>query len=281
MQSFVWVLLLSLSSQAAAAQSTQPAVGATSASSSMGTLPALPNGTRTVMGGAIRDVDPVRDRFSLKVFGGSSYSIDYDARTRVFRNGESISALDLRPEEHASVETTLDGSRVYAVAIHILSKLPEGECEGAVESFNPRTRELKVNQSTSGETVLLTVPPGTPIAPVGQAALEAEQGPPDLYRGMLVDVRFTSGDHGGGRATRVDVLATQGSSYIFSGSLTFVDMRAGRLSILDPRDSRSYAVDFQPSRFPSVIQNIHADEKVQVTATYDGRRYLATRIALQ
>jgi hypothetical protein len=280
-QCFVGVLLLLLSSQAAPAQSSQPTVVADSGSSSIGTLPAAPAGARTVMGGAIRDVDSVRDRFSLKVFGGPAYSIVYDARTRVFRNGEPISALDLGPEDHASVETTLDGSRVYAVAIHILSKLPEGECEGSVLSFNPRTRELKVNEATSGQTVALTVPLGTPIAPVGQAALAAESGPPDLYHGMLVDAHFTGGGDGGRKATRVDVLATQGSSYVFSGSLSFLDMPARRMTILDPRDGQTYVVDFEPSRFPSIIQNLHQDEKVRVTTIFDGRRYVATGLALQ
>ncbi|MFY9746573.1 MAG: hypothetical protein WA891_18480 [Acidobacteriaceae bacterium] len=283
MQSFVWVLLLLLWSETAPAQSSQPAAGVNGTSSaSIGTLPALPSGTRTVMGGAIRNVDPVRDRFSLKVFGGgASYNIEYDARTRVFRNGEAVSALDLRPEDHASVETTLDGSRVYAVAIHILSKLPEGECEGEVLSFNPRTRELKVNEATSGDTVTLTIPPGTPIAPVGQAALAVQSGPADLYHGMLVDVHFNSGDNGGGRATQVDVLATEGSSYVFAGSLSFLDMGAGRMTIVDPRDSRSYVVNFQPSRFPAIIQNLHQDEKVRVTTVFDGRHYIATQLSLQ
>jgi hypothetical protein len=279
--SSAWVLLLLLSSHAAPAQSSEPAVAANSASSAIGTLPAPPAGTRTVMGGAIRDLDPVRDRFSLKVFGGPSYRIDYDARTRVFRNGDPISALDLRSEEHASVETTLDGSRVYAVAIHILSKVPEGECEGAVLSFNPRTRELKVNEATSAQTVALTVPPGTPIVPVGQAALAASSGPADLYHGMLVDAHFAGGDNGERKATRVDVLAIQGTSYVFSGSVSFLDMPARRMTILDPRDGRTYVVDFEPSRFPSIIQNLHQDEKVLVTTVFDGRRYLATGIELR
>ena len=283
------VLALSLASEAAA-QSAQPAAVADPPSLSIvGSLPPPPAGSRTVMGGAIREVDPVRDRFSLKVSGGPSYTIQYDARTRVFRNGEPISALQLSPQDHASVETTLDGSNVYAVAIHLLSKLPEGECEGQVLSFNPHTRELKVNESMSGQTVVLAVPPGTPIVPVGQAALAAnpdpgqsqDQGPADLYRGMLVDVHFTSAGGGAGTATGVDVLATQGSMYVFSGSLSYLDMHAGRMMLVDPRDNRAYEVHFEPWRFSSIIQNLHPDAKVRVTATFDGNRYIATQIETQ
>ena len=44
---------------------------------------------------------------------------------------------DLRPGDHVSVETVLDGTTVFARSIHMLSGSPEGECQGQVMSYDP------------------------------------------------------------------------------------------------------------------------------------------------
>ena len=103
-------------------------------------LPAMPRGRSTVIGGSIRNVDGVRDQLTLNIFGGRSMKVLYDARTQVYRDGQKVALRDLRTGEHVSVETMLDGTTVFARSIHMLSKMPEGESQGQVVSYDPRTR---------------------------------------------------------------------------------------------------------------------------------------------
>lgn len=244
-------------------------------------LPSLPKGKPTVIGGEIRVVDPVRDQFTLNVFGGGPHlKILYDERTQAYRNGQRISVLDLHPEEHASIETTLDGTKVFALKIHILSQIPEGECRGQVLRYNPETGELTINEALSHEPITLRVPSGTPVTRVGQSAFAAQQsGLSDLGRGALVQVNFES-SKGRGVATRVNILATPGSPFVFSGSLSFLDTRAGRFVIVNPDDNQSYQVVFDPSRFP-VSSQLHEGSRVKVTTNFDGTKYVASDIMIE
>ena len=68
-------------------------------SGNLPTLPPIPPGKSTVIGGAIHDVDPVRDQFMLKVFGGKSMKILFDERTQVYRDGKKTPLRDLRAND--------------------------------------------------------------------------------------------------------------------------------------------------------------------------------------
>ena len=117
-------------------EGTQPASGPEGLP---GDLLALPEGKSTEIGGTITDVDPVADRLNLKVFGGRSMKILFDERTQVYRDGVKTSLRDLHANDHASVETMLDGTAVFARSVHILSHSPQGECQGQVTSYDPGT----------------------------------------------------------------------------------------------------------------------------------------------
>lgn len=233
------------------------------------------------MGGAIRDVDPVRDRFKLVPTGGHPIEILFDARTRVFRNGVKISVLALRPEEHASVETTLDGTKIFAVSIHALSHVPNGECNGQVISYNPSTGELKLNTSLSREPVTLRVPPNTPQEFTGQEAARGSRTEnAALVEGDLVDVLFKPGEKGRGIATHIAILASPGHAFVFSGELSSLDMRSGTMVIQNSQDNHSYEVHFYPAELP-VSQQLHQGLHVRVTANFNGIHYMADTIKIE
>lgn len=244
-------------------------------------LPPSPKGKSTVIGGEIRNVDPVRDQFTLKVFGGHSMKILFDERTQVYRNGVRIPLLDLHPEDHASVETTLDGTKIYALRIHMLSQLPEGESRARVLSYNPKTGALKINVASSEEPVTLRMTPSTSVVHVGQDALSAHQGgASDLVVGSVIDVKFTGGTGGFGTVTHIDVVATPGSTFVFSGKVSSLDLPAGRLVIVDPRDDQTYPIAFEPARFP-VSRELHQGQAMKVTTRFDGTRYVASDMAIE
>src|ERR1700674_2334665 len=171
----------------------QPAPRLESALGSLPDLPPLPRGKSTVIGGAIRQVDGVRDQFTLNVFGGRALKVLFDERTQVYRDGLKGAPSDLRAGDHVSVETVLDGTGVFARSIHLLSGAPEGECQGQVMNYNPADRELTVRDSLSHRPVQLRVPAGTAMIRQGQAAsASADFGSSDLATGALVSVKFQS-----------------------------------------------------------------------------------------
>src|ERR1039458_5077970 len=77
----------SAGSKPAQDQSVQAASRPESAFGSPTALPPTPRGKSTVIGGAIRGVDRVRDQFTLNVFGGRTLKVLFDERTQIYRDG--------------------------------------------------------------------------------------------------------------------------------------------------------------------------------------------------
>ncbi len=236
-------------------------------------LPALPRGRATVMGGEIRKVDPVRDQFTLEVPGGHPIKLLFDARTELYRDGVRIAPGELHSGDRASVETVLDGTNVFAISIHMLSRPPEGECQGQVLNYDAGSGELTVSSALSHEPIKLLVPPGTPIVREGQAVS------PELVAGTLLSVKFESDNRGRGVASQIAILATPGAAFVFSGNISSLDLHSGLLVLIDPRDEKSYDLSFDPAHFP-VSQDLRLGEHVTVTASFNGARYVASAIAV-
>lgn len=255
-----------------------PSTKGTNSADGMPALPPAPGGKSTILGGQIRNVDPVLDRFVLRAYGEKPIKIYFDARTQVFRDGNPIPLGDLGPEEHASVQTVLDGSNVYAITIHMLSKTPQGDLQGNVEDFDPATGRLTVKSSLTREPVRLDVRPDTQIVRQGQSAFTAEHsGQNDLVAGAMVSIVFQPTKQGHGVASRITVLATPGASFVFSGDLTALDVTAGRLVLVDPRDQKTYQISFDAARMPNAA-TLHTGDHVRVTASFDGTHYVASEI---
>lgn len=284
-----FLAVFALGTVAAAAQSPAPSANseavnpasvpaANPSAAVVGKLPPLPGGKTTVIGGAISNINPVLDRFTLNIFGGGSMKILFDERTQVFRNGVRIPVMDLHPIQHASVETTLDGTHVFAMRIHMLSHLPQGECRGQVISYDPQSRQLQIHVALSPQPVVLNVPADTPVRRVGQSYFQSGGGGmADLAPGSLVDVTFSANGSGHGVATHIDVLATNGADFLFGGVLTFLDVPSGQMTILNPQDHHRYQVTFDPSRFP-VVGQLHIGAHIRVSTRFDGTHYVATEI---
>jgi hypothetical protein len=217
--------------------------------------------------------------FTLHVFGGRTIKILFDARTQLYRDGIKVAPGDLYPNEHAAVETVLDGTNVFAVSIHTLSRSPEGECQGQLLNYDPATRELTVNDRLSREPLKLLVPTGTPVLRQGQAASSAQAGRSDLVTGALISIRFQPDNDGHDVANEIRILATPGSAFQFTGNISSLDRPSGLLVLVDPRDDKSYEVSFDPTVFP-ISEHLHLGEQVTVTVHFDGARYTASAITL-
>jgi hypothetical protein len=202
----------------------------------------------------------------------------FDERTRVFLNGSKIGLRELGPEEHASVETTLDGDKVFAVSIHILSQLAEGQYDGRVMSYNPSTGVLTIDASASRDPFRVLVSSNTQFARSGQRQFTSiASGPSDLAPGSLVSIKFHSRGPGQAVASTVTVLAVPGSLFSFSGNVSSVDLHSGLLVLVDPNDQRSYQILFN-SALSSECRNLHPGDHILVTATYNGTGFMASTI---
>lgn len=267
-----------LSAQAEHVAAPKAVVESVSLDGDLPALPPVPEGTTTILGGAIRNLDPVRDQFSLDIYGQRPMKIWFDERTQVFRDGVKTPLRNLRPEDHASVQTVLDGSNVFAVSIHILSQSPEGECMGRVLNYNPRTEELDIRAAPSPEPVKLFVPADTSVVRVGETAFTSQSsGRNDLVTGALISATFVSMPGGRDAASRITVLAVPGSSFIFAGNISYLDASSGLLDLVDPRDGKSYEIHFDSAHIPA-SGNVHLGENVTVKAYYDGSHYHAAEI---
>ena len=271
------LLVADASSQVAGQQS---ALRPASAPVDSSALPSAPGGKSTVLGGEIRKVDPVRDELILGVFGQRPVKILYDARTQIYLDGKAIPVGELSPAHHASVQTVLDGTNIYALSIHMLSQLPEGEYQGTVISYDPVTRELIVSAAPSRQPFHLFVKSNTRIAREGPLPLSsAPSGASDLVKGALISIEFTSDRKGRGVASQIAILATPGSEFAFSGSLSALDIHSGLMVLVDPRDNKSYQIYFDPAQLPA-SRNLHEGDNVSVTAQYDGTRYVASALTV-
>jgi hypothetical protein len=239
-------------------------------------IPPVPTGKSTIMGGAIGDLDPVRDQFTLHVYGIKPLKVLFDARTQIYQDGKRIPLRDLGPAQHASVETTLADGRVFALSIHILSHLTQGDYQGQVVSFNPENGQLVLSSAQGGQPFRLLVVQSTIIRRQGQSAFSSgTSGATDLVPGSLVSIKFDS-DRGKGTARDITVLATPGSTFLFAGTITSLDEPSGNLVVLDPRYNMSYQIAFDPHT--SSTANLRVGQHVRISADYDGHRYVATSV---
>ncbi|HEX5432032.1 MAG TPA: hypothetical protein VFW83_08705 [Bryobacteraceae bacterium] len=253
---------------------------AAAASFDLPPMPAFPTGETTILGGAIRNVDPVLDRFTLDIYGERPMTIEFDERTKVFRDGVSMPLGKLGPADHASIQTALDGTHVLAESIHILSRAPRGELQGVVRSYDRQSGKLEVDSDLSPNSLKFFLPVNTPIARVGQPEFTSvHSGATDLRRGSLIAISFAPDLHGRAVVQHITVMAVPGSSFLFGGNVSFLDLASGSLVLVDSRDGKSYRIYFDFSRFPSASK-LHVGDNVTVDANYEGTRYVATTITV-
>ena len=245
-----------------------------------GDLMALPQGKSTVIGGTIASVNPVKDELVLKVFGGRPMRVLFDQRTQVYRDGAKTTLNDLHENEHASVETMLDGTTVFARSIHMLSQSPEGECQGQVVSYDPATGTLTLSEALSREAIRLHVPAGANIIREGQGASPgARSSASTLTQGALVRATFQSNNKGQGTVSKIAILATPGDRLTFTGNVTFLDMRAHQFVVVDDGNNQDYKISFDAAAFPD-SKDLREGTHVKVTAEFDGSHYVARDIAI-
>jgi hypothetical protein len=230
-------------------------------------IPPMPKGKTTLLGGTIQKVDHLRDRLVLQVFGGGRTAVLFDERTNVLREGKSGSLDDLKNGERAYVDTTLDGTAIFARNIRIAGQIPSGQSSGQIVAFRPGSRELSIRDTISPQPVKMVLASNAVIQK-GDSTVQFSE----LRAGTLATLTFSPGSDGTPIVQHVSILATPGQDYMFAGRVEHLDLRRGLLVLVDPRDNKSYEVYFDPAA-RNLTRDLRQGVNATVQASFDGSRY--------
>jgi hypothetical protein len=243
-----------------------------------GPLPELlphPTGKATLIGGTIAKVDRVHDVLTLALFGGGKTRIFFDARTHISRDGDAITANALQEGQRVYLDTKSAGNITFAGNIRVASQTPTGETTGQIVEYDARTGELVMNDSMSTGTIKLRLTSSTPIS---RGQNPASSG--DLLAGALITATFASDGSARGVAKQITILAAPGNTFHFAGRVASLDVHLGLLVVIDPRDQKSYSIEFDPHVIP-VTDSLREGAMVDTTTAFDGRRYVARDIQVE
>jgi len=234
----------------------------------------IPATTTTLVGGTITGVDRMRNRLTLHVFGGGSWSVNFDERTHIFRSGAEATQLALKKGERVYVDTQLDNNRhdIFARNIRVGVAMPPADADGQIVAVDPRHSELTLRDTLNSIPVRFTVDPETRITN-GQTPAAFK----DVHPGTLVHVRFAANRPNRGLAREIDILAVPGSVFTFAGKLTYLDLRRGILAIKNSSDDKNYEIRFSPARVDR--NSLSVGMEVKVVATFEGSQYSAQSVA--
>jgi len=231
----------------------------------------VPKGQPSLIGGRIVALDRVRDRLTIQVFGGKDMKVLFDGRTEIYRGEQKASLRDLKQGDRVYLSTVLDGTQIFARTIRV-NVGAGGDAQGQVVSFAPDKGELVMRDSLSPQPLTLRVTNATVIRQQDKPATTAA-----LKQNALITVQFTPDNDGRGVASQVSIIAEPGGSFTFSGTVVFLDMHVGQLSVEDPRDKKTYDISFDP-RVTRMQGELRQGAQVVVTAIFRGTSYVAESV---
>ena len=237
--------------------------------------PPLPKGKPTLIGGIATGVDHVRNHVTVQPFGGGKkVKVFVDERSHIYRNGVETTVLGIHKGDRVYVDTMLDGDKLFAKNVRVLTETGLAEVRGQVISASPGRGTISVRDQLSAKPVTFAVSGATKYSSSKGAATAG-----DVQPGSLIDVQFAP--HSGPRdiAQEIIVLAKPGDNYIFSGVLTNLDMSTNSFFVDNQADDQSYEVHFSPAALPDV-HSLKVGQEVTARAVFDGKQYRATNIRI-
>jgi len=236
--------------------------------------PPAPTGPTTLVGGMIRDVDQIRNRIVVDVFGGGRWTISFDERTHVFRNGAATTQLALKKGERVYVDTMLDNNQhdIFARNIRVGATTVPADADGQVISVNGKRGELVLRDNINSEPVRFAVDKNTRVVR-GLESLNVNQ----IQKGSLIHVQFAPERPNRGLAREIKIIAVPGSAFTFAGKITYLDLHRGVLALQNDTDGKSYDIHFDPKAIPDARQ-LGVGVPVKVVTTFDGSNYIAQTV---
>jgi len=238
--------------------------------------PPLPKGKPTLIGGLATSVDHVRNRLTVQPFGkGEKVKVFVDERSHIYRNGVETTVLGIHKGDRVYVDTMLDGSKVFAKNVRVITETGLAEVRGQVIGSNPEKGTISVRDQLSAKPVTFSVSGATRYSSSKGAATAS-----DVQPGALINVQFSPRADNRDVAQEVMVLAKPGDNYIFSGTVTNLDMRSDTFFVDNQADDQSYEVHFSPTTLADA-RSLKVGQEVTARAVFDGKKYQATNIRVE
>ena len=234
----------------------------------------VPTTTTTLVGGTITSIDRMRNRMKVAVFGGGHWTLSFDERTHIFRNGAEVTQLALKKGERVYVDTQLDNNRhdIFARNIRVgVAQLP-ADADGQIVSVDTKHSVLTLRDTINSVPVHFAVDQDTRISN-GQTPAAFK----DVKPGTLVHVRFAAEQPNRGLAREINILAAPGSNFTFTGKITYLDLHRGLMAVQNSGDDKNYELHF--SSLPAEERSrLAVGTEVRAVVTFDGSQYTAQSI---
>lgn len=234
-------------------------------------LPPLPQGHTTLVGGTVYSIDQIRNRFTVQPFGGQAMKISFDERTHIYRDGVPSTQLVIRKGERVYVDTMLDGTKVFARNIRVVTGTQAADARGQVTRKDAASGRITVQDELSAQPVTFRVTPATVVKGSSGTSTLAQ-----LQPGSLVTVKFSPERGNHDIAQEISVIAAPGSVFTFYGRITYLNMSTRTLAVANESDKKTYDLKFTPTAVDS--QMLGEGKLVLVKARFNGTGYTADNI---
>src|SRR3954462_3951779 len=240
-------------------------------------VPPMPKGKTTLVGGQVRNIDQIRNRMDVDSYGGGHMRVNFDERTHFFRDGVETTQLAVRKGDRIYVDTMLDNTRVLARNVRVNTGGVAASASGQITRFDPKSGTLTLRDQIAARPVTFNIDQNTALIADKNSGVSTVTRN-DLRPGSIIAVNFApSGNRG--IAKQVTVLALPGSVFTFVGRVTNLDMR-GALAVDNQSDQRNYDIRFDPAQVhPS--RSLVVGSQVTVKAQFNGQSYDAQSIEVQ
>jgi hypothetical protein len=230
----------------------------------------LPRKKLTLIGGTVKEIDPIRNRMTVDIYGGKQMKLIFDDRTQVTRNGAEANPLIIRKGDRVYLDTQLaSGNKIFAKQIQIVTKFEAADLNGQIVNFDPKTRTIELRDQLSAAPFRFSVDQDAAItANGGKAATLA-----DLQPGALVMAHFNNGQGGRGSIRDINIIAAPGAEFTLYGRVNHLDLRSGVLAVQNKADDKAYEVKFSPAQFK--VDDLAMGSEVAITARFNGQDYVA------
>jgi hypothetical protein len=238
--------------------------------------PPLPKGKPTLIGGIATHVDHVRDRLTIQPFGkGAKVKIFIDERSHIYRNGTETTVLGIHQGDRVYADTMLDGSKVFAKNVRVITQPTLAEVRGQVIAVHPEKGTVIVQDQLSSKPVSFAVGGLTKYSSPNGNVTAA-----DVRPGSLVDVQFATGRQSRDIATDVTIVAKPGDSYLFAGEVTSIDMHNSMFVVENRSDDQAYEVHFDRGAMPDA-RELKVGEQISARAIFDGKQYKTNDLTIE
>ena len=228
--------------------------------------PPIPNAKVALIGGTVKEIDPIRNRLKVRIFGGNEMKVWFDNRSRVTSNGENILPTKIKKGDRVYLDTQNIHGTLFARQVQVNNRTVPGEVKGRVTEFDPQSGRLRIFDNLSGSELALLITPETRITLRDRGADRSH-----IQAGAFVTSRYQPG-RGANQAQEIQVIVAPGESFRFLGTVRNLDLKAGYVSVENESDNTIYELRASPDEMRA--QELSIGSEVDAQAQFDGNDYV-------